>query len=153
MGANVQSVVIRNSVFVGGGSTLNNDCDSYTVMKLDLQQDEWTKLPQYSATEFAMTSLANLLVLVGGVDQVTGCTTNQIALFVAGRWTRPFPPMTVARSSSTAVSLDNYIVVAGGYDNQYGYSVSVELYWMWCREGGSLHSHYLAHDFDQNRPY
>ena len=39
-----------------------------TVMKLNLQQDEWTKLPQYSARNFAMTSLANQLVLVGGCD-------------------------------------------------------------------------------------
>ena len=97
-----------------------------TVIKLDLQRDEWTKLPGYSAKYFAMTSLANQLVLVGGWDPVRRKPINQIALFTTGRWTTPYPPMNTARSSSTAVSFKSHIIVAGGSVGQ-GHTSSVEL--------------------------
>ena len=122
----VQSVVIGDSVYVGGG-VAGNDHDSCTVMKLDLQRDEWTKLPQYSANYFAMTSLANQLVLVGGRLSVTWEKSNQIAVFTSGRWTNPYPPMNTARSSSIAVYFSNYIIVAGGWDSQGGHSTVVEV--------------------------
>ena len=121
----VQSVVIGQSVYVGGGDA-DNDHDRCTVMKLDLQRNEWTKLPQYSAKWFAMSSFANQLVLIGGYDLVTRKRTNQIAVFTSGRWTNPYPPMNTARRSSTAVSCNKYIIVAGGWVDQ-GCTSSVEM--------------------------
>ena len=126
MSRTVQSVAIGHSVYVGGGN-VGNDLDTRTVMKLDLQRNEWTKLPQYRAIWFAVTSLANQLVLVGGLDPVTGEPTNQIAVFTSGRWTNPYPPMNTARYSSTAVCYSNYIIVAGGWDNQGKHTSSVEM--------------------------
>ena len=114
----VQSAVIADFVYVGGGDAGNNR-DRCTVVKFDLQRDEWTKLPQYSAKYFAMTSLDNELVLVGGVDPLTGKRINQIAVFASGRWTNPYPPMNTARYSSTAVCCSNHIIVAGGFDYQH----------------------------------
>ena len=122
----VQSVAIGDFVYVGGGSA-GNDHDSSTVMKLDLQRDEWTKLPQYSAKFFAMTSLDNQLVLVGGCDLRTRKATNQIAVFASGRWTNPYPPMNTARSSSIAVCVNNHIIVAGGVDDEGKLTSSVEV--------------------------
>ena len=113
MGDTVQSVAIGRSVYVGGGWAFfyRNSC---TVMKLDLQSDEWTKLPQYSVKYFAMTSFANQLVLVGGVDPVTWELSNQITVFESGQWTNPYPPMNTARYFPTAVSFNSYLIVAGG---------------------------------------
>ena len=126
MGTTVQSVVIGQSVYVGGGGA-DSDHDSCTVMKLDLQRDEWTKLPQYSAEFFAMTSFANQLVLIRGYDPMTQKPTNQIAVFTSGRWTNPYPPMNTARYSSIAVSCNNHIIVAGGVDDQGKRTSSVEM--------------------------
>ena len=125
MGYTVQSVVIGDIAYIGGG-VAGNDRDSCTVMKLNLQQAEWTKLPQYSARFFAITSFNNQLVLVGGCDIKTLKQTNQIAVLVSGGWTHPYPPMNNARLRSTAVSFNNYIIVAGGYDGQRRFS-SVEV--------------------------
>ena len=128
MGNTVQSVVIGDFVYVGGGHA-GNDHDRCTVMKLDLQRDEWTRLPQYSAKFFAVISHANQLVLVGGYDPVTWKPTNQIAVFASGRWTNPYPPMNTARSSPTAVCVNNHIIVAGGMmeDDQGKRTSSVEV--------------------------
>ena len=123
MGITVQSVVIGDTVYVGGGDAVN-DRDRCTVMKLE--QDQWTKLPEYTAKYFAMTSLANRLVLVGGRDQRNNKPTNQLAVFESGEWPHPYPPMNIARYSSTAVSFNNHIIVAGGFDDKVRIS-SVEV--------------------------
>ncbi len=119
MGTSVQSV-ISDTVYVGGGAA-DNDRE---VMKL--KKNRWTKLPEYTARWFAMTSLANRLVLVGGRDPRNNKLTNQLAVFKSGQWTHPYPPMNIARSSSTAVSFNNHIIVAGGRDDK-GYISSVEV--------------------------
>ena len=127
MGGAVRSVVIGDTVYIGGGYgniSLDDNCDECTVMKLE--QDQWTKLPEYTAKYFAMTSLANRLVLVGGQDPRNNKRTNQLAVFESGEWTHPYPPMNIARSSSTAVSFNNHIIVAGGRDDE-GPTSSVEV--------------------------
>ena len=126
MNTTVHSVVIEESVYVGGGNaaSIHIKC---TVMKFDLQRDEWTKLPQYSAMFFAMATINSQLALVGGQDPVTGKPTNQIALFASGKWISPYPPMYIARHSSTAVCFKNYIIVAGGWDNEGHGTSSVEV--------------------------
>ena len=82
MGTSVQSVVTDDAIYVGGGEA-NSDNDSYTVMKFDLQQGEWTKLPRYTAKWFAMTSLNNQLLLVGGFDPKTKKPTDWIAIYIS----------------------------------------------------------------------
>ncbi len=123
MSDSAQSVVIGDTVYVGGGLAYN-DRDRCTVMKLE--QDQWTKLPEYTAMWFAMTSLANRLVLVGGHDPRNNKPTNQLAVFEAREWTHPYPPMNIARDTSTAVSFNNHIIVAGGSDDE-GLTSSVEV--------------------------
>ena len=125
MGIIVKSVVIGNNVYVGGGyaGKSHDDC---TVMKLDLQKDEWTQLPQYCSRGFAMTSHMNQLVLVGGYDLRMLQRTNQIGVYVNGKWTNPYQPMNIARSHSTAVCFKNSIIIAGGW-NDKGHISSVEV--------------------------
>ncbi len=112
----IESVVIGDTVYVGGGLVADNPRGRCTVMKLE--QDQWTKLPEYTARYFAMTSLANRLVLVGGFDSRNNKRTNQLVVFESGEWTHPYPPMNIARFSSTAVSFNNHIIVAGGCDDK-----------------------------------
>ena len=125
MGYSVQSVVIGDTVYVGGGDA-GDDRNSCTVMKLE--QDQWTELPEYIAYWFAMTSLANRLVLVGGgIDPKNKKRTDELAVFESGEWIHPYPLMNIARSSSTAVSFNNHIIVAGGRDDEGHALSSVEV--------------------------
>ncbi len=123
-GGSVQIVVIGDRAYVGGGGAYN-DRDVCTVMKLE--QDQWTDLPEYTARWFAMISLANRLVLVGGHNTRNSEVTNQLAVFESEEWTHPYPPMNIARRSSTAVSFNNHIIVAGGRDNKNWLTYSVEV--------------------------
>ena len=116
MGSYIPSVVIGDSVYVGGGRA-DNDHDMRTVMKFSKQV--WTKLPQYQTKKFAMTTIANHLVVVGGFDLKKQEQTDLIAEFKSESWTYPYPPMEIACRSSTAVSFDKYIIVAGGRGNEF----------------------------------
>ncbi len=40
--------------------------------------------------------------------------TNQLSVFKTGQRTHSYPPMNITHSSSTAVSFNNHIIVAGG---------------------------------------
>ena len=126
MGSTVQTVVIGYSVYIGGGNADLNK-DRCTVMKLDLQRNEWAKLPQYSTRGFAMTSHSNQLVLVGGINQLTRKFSDQIAVFETGKWTHPYPLMNTARGYSTATSFNNFIIVVGGSSHQNSRCDSVEV--------------------------
>ncbi|XP_064389679.1 uncharacterized protein LOC135337641 isoform X2 [Halichondria panicea] len=81
MGGSIQSVVIGDTVYVGGGAA-DNDRDECTVMKLE--QDQWTELPEYTTKWFAMTTLANRLVLVGGRDPLTKKKLINLQPFIQG---------------------------------------------------------------------
>ena len=126
MGGTVQSVVLGNKVYIGGGDA-RTDRGACKVMVYDIQRNKYSTLPQYNAYRFAMTAFNNQLVLAGGWDLASRKPTNQIAVFQSDKWNCPYPPMTIARSSSTAVSFNNHIIVAGGRDDQGRRISSVEV--------------------------
>ena len=58
-----------------------------------------------------------LLLLVGGEETSTGRFTNQLWVFEEGEqtWTQPLPPMPNRRTDASAVSYQDYLIVAGGH--------------------------------------
>ena len=135
VGITIQSVVIGDYVFVGGGG-VNFDAveEGYTwnckVMKYDHKKKKWTEsLPKYDYQYFAMTSFNDQLVLVGGCDR-QNIRSDRIALFefVSKKWiTDRYNPMNTARDSATAVCVNNHIVVVGGCTTKKVRTSSVEV--------------------------
>ena len=109
----IQSVEVEGTVYVGGGLADKTN-NMYIVMTYDTQSCKWHTLPPYSAKWFAMTTIHNKLVLVGGrhdhdvVDQLGVWQTD------SNKWTRPFPPMPTPHYSPSATSYKHWLVVAGG---------------------------------------
>ena len=60
----IQSVEVEGIVYVGGWTGWEED--RHTVMAYNPQSCNWHALPPYSAAWFAMTTINNKLVLVGG---------------------------------------------------------------------------------------
>ena len=115
MGFYIQSVEVDGTVYVGGGDA-EKDEDDYRVMAYSMQSCKWHTLPPYSASWFAMTTINNKLILVGGYD---GSLVNQLGVWKtdSNQWTRPFPPMPTPRSRPSATSYKHWLVVAGGDKN------------------------------------
>ncbi len=114
MSAYIQSVEINDTVYVGGGGT-DRDEDKYVVMAYNTQSCQWHTLPPYSTREFAMTTINNKLVVVGGKNREDS-DSSELGEWQPdiNQWTHPFPPMSTPRRLHSATSYKHWLVVAGG---------------------------------------
>ena len=120
MSGYIQSVEVDGTVYVGGGHAIK-DKDGYIVMAYDMQSCKWHTLPPYSARLFAMTTINNKLILVGGYHYIY---VNELGVWQtdSNQWTRPFPPMATPRYCPSATSYKHWLVVAGGDTNSISLS-------------------------------
>ena len=118
MGDYVQSVVVEGTVYVGGGYAGFGSANDYIVMTYDISTGKWATLSPYRAMGFAMTSINNQLVLVGGHGRYKrgGGISKVVGVWDADnkQWTHPYPEMHIARKRCSAVVHNEWLVVAGG---------------------------------------
>ena len=121
-------VVMESSVYVGGGVTLYDDDDEHSVLKYDLDTDNWSRLPRYQYKWFAVSIINSRLTLVGG-RVGDGKVTNQLAVYEPSsqHWTYPYHPMPTPRHSPAVVMYDIWLLVAGGCDASVTVLATVEL--------------------------
>ena len=122
----IQSVEVEGTVYVGGGWTDRRE-DRYIVMAYNPQSCNWCALPPYSATMFAMTTINNKLVLVGGYHNLSVVDLLGVWQTDNNQWTRPFPPMPTSCYHPSATSYKHWLVVAGGYKGTGNSSSTVEV--------------------------
>ncbi len=110
----IQSVEINGTLYVGGGGTYQLK-DACIVMAYNTQSCQWHTLPPYSTREFAMTTINNRLVLVGGQNRID-VVSGELGEWQpdSNQWTRPFPPMSTPRIMPSTTSYKHWLVVAGG---------------------------------------
>ena len=98
-----------------GGGWSDRREDGYTVMAYNPQSCNWHALPPYSVTAFAMTTINNKLVLVGGYHNLSALDRLGMWQTDNNQWTYPFPSMPTPRSLPSATSYKHWLVVAGGF--------------------------------------
>ncbi len=111
----IQSVEINGTVYFGGGRTDRRE-DEYIVMACNTQSCQWHTLPPYSTRGFAMTTINNKLVVVGGSNRDLS-DSSELGEWQpdSNQWTHPFPPMSTPRCGPSATSFKHWLVVAGGH--------------------------------------
>ena len=121
-----QSVLLQGTLYVGGGFATNDN--GYIVMTYDISAGKWATLPPYSTHWFAMTTIDNHPILVGGVghdsvrSKVLGVWSEE-----SKKWTHPYPDMTTPRHSCSAFTYKHWLVVAGGIGTRVLQLSSVEV--------------------------
>ena len=100
---------------MGGGYT-GNTLTECTVYKYDPTFDLWDELPPAPVRWFGMAGFKGHLTLVGGKEAAGSTLTNQITVWgqEGEVWTRPYPPMSAARSRPVTFSHAHFLVAAGG---------------------------------------
>ena len=128
MGGYVQSVVIQQTLYIGGGNIKNFSMEDFTVMEYDIHSEEWTKLSPYDTYSFAMTKINNQLVLVGGRTNKS-LNSNRLGVWSSEnkKWTHPYPEMPTAHSHCSAVAYREWLAVAGGQSKLFTPVSSVEI--------------------------
>ena len=109
----IQSVIVQEIVYVGGGgSGLEN---IYIVMAYNTRSQTWHQLPPHATWGFAMVVINNKLVLVGGRNRSRD-DTNILGVWEADKrqWTHPYGPMPTPRNWPSAVVYKQWLIVAGG---------------------------------------
>ena len=126
MSLNMQSVKVKDTVYVGGGMACCSE-ESNKVMALDLVSNKWDTLRSYCATDFGMACINNKLVLIGGSSRHEGRIPH-LGVWKARtkRWTRPYPPMLIPRSECSAITYKQWLIVAGGVEDNS--SAAVEMF-------------------------
>ncbi len=115
MNGYIQSVKINDTVYVGGGLTGRRK-DAFIVMAYNTKSCQWHTLPSYSTRFFAMTTINNKLVVVGGSNR-DGSDSSELGEWQpdSNQWTHPFPPMSTPHFVHSSTSYKHWLVVAGGY--------------------------------------
>ena len=130
MYGNTHSVVLKGKVYMGGGCA-SDKLQTCTVVVYDTHSEEWSILPKCWpwVSSFSLAVVKNQLTLVGGLDLSTHKVTNKLAAWESDsrKWTSPYPPMHTARYNSAAATYHEWMVVAGGCDDDRHYLDSVEI--------------------------
>ena len=104
MSAHIQAVEINGIMYVGGGVT-DKDENNYLVMAYNIHSCQWHTLPPYSNMWFAITTIGDKLVLVGGKHRDYS-DSSELGEWEpdSNKWTHPFPSMSTPRFWPSATS-------------------------------------------------
>ena len=106
----VQSVVVQDIVYVGGGVAGNDR----VIIEYNTSSAKWARLPSYQLHSFGMTVINNQLVLVGGRDPDRYSKVLGVWGAKSRKWTHPYPEMPTARSLCSVAVFKEWLIVAGG---------------------------------------
>ena len=108
-----QAVALGDKVYIGGGDT--DAGPSYKLLIYDFKKDSWDIIctPTHS---YSLTVYRSQLVLVGGVGYWHNTVTNEIwVLDEEHCWdSSAIPAMPTERFGTSAVSVGDHLIVAGG---------------------------------------
>ncbi len=113
------ALVLKGRVYVGGGDAARDEHD-FTIQVYSPERDGWRRLPLCPVKFFAMAVVNHQLVVVGGCrrnNQFEFQSTVLVWDSPSQSWTTPYPNMPTARVSVAAVTYQQFLVVAGGYDH------------------------------------
>ena len=114
-----RSTTINGRVYFVNGARPQLQVEEETpVYCYDLLQNKWSILPPLNIRRFSPGHIDNKLVTLGGIKSPPSKErVNEMYTFVetTGKWKKVHSPMPTARSSPIVFSLDNALIVAGGY--------------------------------------
>ena len=115
------------------GNTLDVEHDATVIISHDVKAI-WTQI-RCPASISALTVFNLWLVLVIGGRCTSGETIGELWSLEdegKGKWGQPLPAMPTARSAATAVTMNNYLIVAGGFGSGGQCLDVVEVYYTTC---------------------
>ena len=119
------AVWLNRLVYVGGGYVTGLK-ESYIINCYDPVNNSWSSPINTPYCFFAMTTLNNKLLIVGGMDK-SYKRTNQILTMDAGQL-KNYTKMITARLRATATGHQGMLIITGGWDDKGKRLSSTELF-------------------------
>ncbi len=122
----IQSVLVDEVVYVGGGYSDYGNKNDFIVMTYDTHSGRWGTLQPYRTHSFGMAVIRDQLVLVGGRDKDGKyCKSLGVWRTDSEKWVDLYPDMPTPRSDSSVATYNEWLIVAGGYNGELLSSVDV----------------------------
>ena len=141
--SNGRSAVVNGKVYFLKGSIIAAEEEETPVYCYDPTQDQWSTLPSLTVRLFGLGHVGGKPVTLGGVKLPPSKERiSDVHTFMenTGKWKKVYPPMPTARSSPMVFSVENALIVVGGYTLKGGRKVLeniVEVFKVkelqWCR--------------------
>jgi len=137
----------KGKVYIGGGNEpgfkASHRIDVYTFAN-----NSWSPSPINTPyNHFAMTTLCNQLIIVGGMNK--SCKTTNKIFSLDGDQLKEYTRMITPRCDATAAGYQGTLIVVGGRDDQWRILASTELYDnaanQWYTAGNIPSPHYFLH--------
>ena len=121
-----RTVLIRGKVYVGGGSTRDDD---YLIRQYSITDDKWSTLPPAPVHAFGMGELNGQLVVVGGGTR-QDVVTRKVHTFDSSsqKWKESIPPMPTAHYNAAVFSQPSCLTVVGGRDQHQKDLSNIEIF-------------------------
>ena len=106
----------RGAAVVDGGVAYFMNCNGQAC-SYNSTNKKWSELPIYSYKGSSLAAVNGQLTAIGGCEddmfQEQICTNKLLSLH-SGSWSDVFPPMPTKRHSTTAITSNEHLIVAGG---------------------------------------
>ena len=111
---NAQAVILGDKVYVGGGTLKFRTESPPYIYVYDTTKDMWQLLAS-PCNNGALAVYRDQLVVAGGT--LSGVATSMVWVLdeKEHEWTEGIPPMPTARRDATAMGIDEYLTVPGGF--------------------------------------
>ena len=150
-GKRAPEVMGRGTAVVDGNTVYINSGGSHKVYFCQMTSEGllWSTIPDSCYDLFSLAVIDGLLTCVGGRSGgYGGHRTNTLHSLTGGghkrQWSEVFPPMPTARSSTTSVTTEQALVVAGGCDGRKNLD-TVEVMTIATKQW--MTAHHLPHPF------
>ena len=110
------ATVINTTLYICGGICPNDD-DMDNVYKYQLDKNQWSVLPPLQQYYGLPVNTDNQLTVISGYHSTTHKPTAQVTTFTDNKWTNTYPNLSVARLEPAVVPYHQYLIVAGGQDD------------------------------------
>ena len=106
----------RGAAVAHGSLTYFSTYARSDVFAYDLEKKDWSELPTCPQGGFGLTVVNDILTAVGGTSKASGGCVNRLSSFNGSEWEKMFPPMPTKRTYPAVISMQNYLIAAGGLE-------------------------------------
>ena len=124
------STVIGLALYVCGGWCPNDTMNIHNVFRYDLSNNQWNVLPPLQQYYGIPVNLNDNLVIIGGKHSTAKKATNLVTAYNTDKnsWNNAYPNLTVARFEPAVIPYKQYVIVAGGKNDDGTILNSIEVF-------------------------
>ena len=121
------ATVINSTLYITGGWCPNDTRNIYNVYKYELNKNQWSVLPPLQQFYGVPVNVNDKLTIIGGKD-LNDKPTNLVTTYDDNSWNNTYPNLSVARWLPAVVPYHQYVIVAGGQDDDDNLLDSIEVF-------------------------